>query len=154
MSYNNVNRSSLLWPTFRLTTLSITKQSSSNYYRKFVILLLSFCLIICCCCSSLCWSHIHHHHHHHTVDEEYLDSRKELPCGHIPPKLNQIRFAHIDVDNNQQNDNHHINKRNEPKQQQQYQNLRIKYFYDESVERITKEKYLIIDVCIVLYFSQ
>nr|XP_027196762.1 leishmanolysin-like peptidase [Dermatophagoides pteronyssinus] len=150
MSYNNVNRSLLLWPTFILATLPITKQSSYNYHRKFVILLLSFCLIICCCCSSLCWSHIHYHdhHHHHTVDEEYLDSRKELPCGHIPPKLNQIRFAHIDVDNNEQNDNddHHIiNKRNEPKQQQRYQNLRIKYFYDESVEKITKEKYLIID---------
>lgn len=158
MSYNQyINRPSF-WPFYsnRLQK-SVTIQSSNH--RKFVILL-SFSLIICS--ATLSCSHLHHHNDHF-VDEEYLNVRKELPCGHIPPKLNQIRFAHIGMnfhenyDNNGQDeanisdntddDYHHIiHKRNEPIPR--YQNLRIKYFYDESVEKITKEKYLIIDVCV------
>lgn len=137
MSYYNQKNywSSPLWPFYSTLNINITIRSSFSH-RKFVILL--FGLIFCH--STLCLSHMitDHHHHHNYDDDEYLNLRKEFPCGHIPPKLNQIRFVHI-------NHHHNRNKRNEQPTINHHQNLRIKYFYDESVEKITKEKYLIID---------
>ncbi|KPM09199.1 leishmanolysin-like protein [Sarcoptes scabiei] len=62
----------------------------------------------------------------------------EIPCGHIPPKPDQIRFAHI------RNKNHSSRWRGK-RQLSSIRNLRIKFFYDDSIETITKEKFLIID---------
>lgn len=63
--------------------------------------------------------------------------------------LLKIRFAHIEeLKNNDDEFSHKIGKREE----KSHRNLRIKYFYDESVQNITKEKYSIIDVSIILFF--
>lgn len=53
-------------------------------------------------------------------------------CGHIPPSLDQIRHTFVEHD-------HVIRKR------EAIENLRIKYFYDDSVQKITIEKFQIIN---------
>lgn len=58
-----------------------------------------------------------------------------LSCGYIPPKPGEVQHAFIES-------GHSIHKREAD------HNLRIKYFYDEeSLKRITIDKFRIINVC-------
>lgn len=74
-------------------------------------------------------------------------------CGHIPPKPSQVDSLPTDPSNrfsviHSQVRHSFIESRRVIRKREANQNLRIKYFYDDSVKKITIEKFQIINVCI------